>query len=258
MDQKNSAVALQDKTLTTLSRKSPELAKVIAVRQANKFAQMTPVEFTQLLLRLCVLVGCAEPSAEGALILHEHCAKMHPRDTDKSLLLAAEMNAAGKFLERIEHFNSMDAVYIGKLLGAFELHHRKAIQESMKGIEEEPQKEITQDEREAIFEDMLKKDLEAYKAGKFDELTATFTAARIVGYLEEKGRMIETSDDLIDSIKKRAVSNVRKAMDVSESRIARWKSEARFKNQYYEYRNKVITEQYILFYKYYLSKQVTR
>ena len=249
--EKRLEVASHDRTPPTSLARSHNSQVISSRKRGVRLAEITPIDFTQLILRLCVLVGCEQPSAEAVMLLFDHCGMMHPNETNESLILAAQLNAAGRYEQRVEHFNSLDAGYIGKLFSSFEYYHRSVFKEAAKGAKEETPPPPA--DTDALMMDIFESDKKNFKEGKGDKAIDA-VAPRMVQWLESKGMLPPVTDELLNSVHAKAVANVQKRLDVSAARVAKWKSEERFKAQYNDYRASVIAEKNRIFYRYVLNQ----
>jgi hypothetical protein len=174
-----------------------ELNKTQAARNGVQFFNANGDIFANLFSRCCVLIGCVAPTPEAAIVLANFLRDHKPLVYDTELLLAVELNVAGKYPSRTEHYNSFDASYCGQVLEKFieykrELHLKEARQPKLN----EETKLLSEPTSDDSFEKIIQSDIDNFREGK-SMLAAQTLAPFVVDYLASKGRLEHLTDETL-------------------------------------------------------------
>jgi hypothetical protein len=198
MEQRKSAVAIHAKdSMLCETRLMAELRKVENARNGVQFFDANGDAYANLFARCCVLIGCIAPTPEAAIVLANFLRDHKPLVFDTELLLAVELNVAGKYSARTEHYNSFDASYVGQILDKYTEYKRElALKEARQPRIEDESRLLAAPTSDEGFEKIIQADIENLKAGK-NMIAAKTLAPFVVDYLASKGRLEYLTDDVL-------------------------------------------------------------
>ncbi len=233
-----------------------EVRKVENARNGVQFFDANGDTFANLFTRCCVLIGCKEPEPVQAVVLANFLRDHKPLIFDTELLLAVELNVAGKYQTRTEHYNSFDASYVGQILDKYTEYKRElALKEARQPRIEDESRLLAAPTSDEGFEKIIQTDIENFKAGK-SMLAAQTLAPFVVDYLAAKGRLEHLTDDLL--IKWQAEAKEKVFRDNPDKwtrgRVQRLKSENH--PQYKEFQQAVLMERKRIIYFNFLKENL--
>lgn len=246
---------LKQQSLQLSSKSNSDTALILNARNSKQLGELDDTEASQLIMRICALIGCQLPSVEAGMLLWEFICRHHWMVTKKAFELAFEMNAAGKLDKRIEHYNSFDGSFVSSVLNAYELKKREAVKESNKTVHQDHAAELLQEPSDDVMQQMLNEHVEQVKKGK--TMTANLLGNVMVNWLIKSGRLDESkiSDELNRDWENKAKDFV--VNHYLHGSYGRWsKLKQQRGNEYQRIREYIISEKKRLCYLWYLTTQV--
>lgn len=243
-------------SLQLSSKLSKDDTAILAARNSKQLGELDSSEASQLIMRICALIGCQLPSIEAGMLLWDFVCRHYWTISKKSFELAFEMNAAGKLEKRIEHYNSFDATFVSAVLSEYEKRKREAVKESNKTVHEDHAAELLQEPSEDTMKQLFNDHVEQVRKGKI--LTAQLLGATMCNWLIRTGQLGDIPDDLNNQWEAKA-----KEIIFTDPRYqlsaGRWKRLKETKGaEYQRIREHILSEKKRLCYLWYINEQIKK
>lgn len=243
------------KQLTSSTPKLKGIDKrVYEAKNSRLILDLNDYEFRLIVLQICTLVGCALPSPESTAQLHSFVSDNFMGTTDRGFRLAFEMNASGQLANKISHYNSFDASFIGDVLNGYKEAERKANREALKTVHTDHAAQLLEPPIEqSDFMRIHKTHIEQVKQGNL--IPAQLFAPTMVEWLLKRG--ILKDNDIPDSMMNEWKSKAKRLVfDEYEITPTKWERIKEQPTNYERYKKYILIEVKRMVYIWYLQTQI--